>query len=126
MARMLRLAAVAAVGLLAVILLVPALRRDLVVLPLRMADLSRQINGARTAEEERAAFEAAIRSVRIWRLSPADRSEVPAYIEGRLPRTVRIEWVEASPLTGEQYVTVHRMISHSNWSVLARGILSQR
>lgn len=116
-----RLLVIILLTILAGVLAFPSLRRELVVVPLQIRLCDWRLASAKTAADEKAAIESATQHVRIWHVGPANRDELPAYQSGKIPKVIRIEWAERKLLTGDAYLTTHRLISESNWAALQRG-----
>ena len=93
-----------------------------VFVPLKFRYLIRQVESARTADEERRAFQLAADWGRVWevdRLSPKDMAADGRQISGDW--LLRLEWLESSPYSGGAYVAYRAVIDTNNLRVLARS-----
>jgi hypothetical protein len=93
-----------------------------VFVPLKFRYLVRQVESARTPEEERRAFQLAADWGRVWevnRLSPKDMAADGRQITGDW--LLRLEWLESSPFGGGAYVAYRAVIDTNNLQVLARS-----
>ena len=93
-----------------------------VFVPLKFRYLIRQVESARTADEERRAFQLAADWGRVWevdRLSPKDMAADGRQISGDW--LLRLEWLESSPYSGGAYVAYRAVIDTNNLQVLARS-----
>ena len=93
-----------------------------VVVPLKFRYLVHRVESARTAEEERRAFQLAADWGRVWeveRLIPQDLAADGRQITGDW--LLRLEWLESSPFSGGAYVAFRAVIDTNNLRVLARS-----
>jgi len=95
---------------------------DCTVGPLKFRYLIHRVESARTADEERKAFQLAADWGRVWevdRLSPKDMAADGRQITGDW--LLRLEWLESSPFGGGAYVAYRAVIDTNNLQVLARN-----
>ncbi len=95
---------------------------DCVFVPLKFRYLVHCVESARTAEEERRAFQLAADWGRVWevdRLTPKDMAANGRQITGEW--LLRLEWLESSPFSGGAYVAFRAVIDTNNLRVLARS-----
>ena len=93
-----------------------------VFVPLKFHYLVRRVESARSAEEERRAFQLATDWGRVWevdRLSPKDMAADGRQITGDW--LLRLEWLESSPFGGGAYVAYRAVIDTNNLRVLAKS-----
>ena len=92
-----------------------------IVLPLKFRYLVHRVESARTAAEERRAFQIAADWGRVWevdRLSPKDMAADGRQITGDW--LLRLEWLESSPFGGGAYVAFRAVIDTNSLHVLYR------
>ena len=90
--------------------------------PLKFRYLVSRVESAKTAAEERRAFQIAADWGRVWevdRLSPKDMAADGRQITGDW--LLRLEWLESSPYSGGAYVAYRAVIDTNNLRVLARS-----
>jgi hypothetical protein len=93
-----------------------------VFIPIKFRYLVRQVESARTAEEERRAFQLAFDWGRVWevdRLSPNDMASAGRQLTGDY--LLRLEWLECSPYGGRPYVAYRAVIDTNNLRVLFKS-----
>jgi len=93
-----------------------------VYVPLKFRYLVSKVESAKTAAEERRAFQIAADWGRVWevdRLSPKDMAADGRQITGDW--LLRLEWLESSPYGGGAYVAYRVLIDTNNLRVLARS-----
>ena len=89
--------------------------------PLKFQYLVSRVESAKTAAEERKAFQIAADWGRVWevnRLSPKDVAADGRQITGDW--LLRLEWLESSPYSGGAYVAYRAVIDTNNLRVLAK------
>ena len=90
-----------------------------VFVPLKFRYLVHRVESARTADEERRAFQIAANWDRVWEVDRLSSKDMAA--DGR-PITgdwlVRLEWLESSPYGGGAYVAYRAVIDTNNLRVL--------
>jgi hypothetical protein len=90
--------------------------------PLKFRYLVSKVESAKTAAEERRAFQIAADWGRVWevdRLSPKDMAADGRQIAGDW--LLRLEWLESSPYGGGAYVAYRALIDTNNLRVLAKS-----
>ena len=90
-----------------------------VLIPVKFRYLVHCVESARTADEERRAFQRAADWGRVWevnRLSPKDAAADGRKIAGDW--LLRLEWLESSPFGGGAYVASRAVIDTNNLRVL--------
>jgi hypothetical protein len=93
-----------------------------VFVPLKFRYLVHRVESARTADEERRAFQVAADWGRVWevdRLSPKDMAADGRHITGDW--LLRLEWLQSSPYGGGAYVAYRAVIDTNNLRVLAKS-----
>ena len=109
------------IGLIFIATVVLFVAYGFVYLPLKFRYLIHRVESARTADEERSAFQIAADWGRVWevdRLSPKDVAANGRQIAGDW--LLRLEWLESRPFAGRAYVAYRAVIDTNNLHVLYR------